>query len=124
MGADHVAMILSPASQHGVEPLYQLAGRQMPGASNDTSDLPYDREHAGLGRLDKQLISIHADVLPEEVKTLFDMRDDRLIRRKLEAPFSEEPLHKRADLLLQNLARGTGDNEVVSLCRTLCYAAR
>ena len=78
------------------------------------SDLPYDRVHAGLGRLDQQLISIHADILSEEVKALIDMRDDRLIRRKLKTSLSEEPLHNGTDLLLEHLARGPGDNEVVS----------
>ena len=79
-----------------------------------TSDLPYDRVHARLGRLDKQLIPIHADVLPEEVKPLFDMRDDRLIGRKLKASFSQEPFHEGADLLFKHLARSAGDNKVVS----------
>jgi hypothetical protein len=107
MGADHVAMILSPASQDGVEPLYKVAGRQMSGASYDTSDLPYDRVHAGLGRLDQQLISVHADVLSEEVKPLFNMCDDRLIRRELETSFSQESFHEGTDLLFKHLARST-----------------
>ena len=107
-------VIVGPTPQEGVQPVYQLACSQTAGTSDDTSGLSHDRAHARLGRLDKQLVSIHTDVLPEEVEPLLDMRDDRLIRRKLKAAFSEEPLHERADLLLQHLSRGTGDNEVVA----------
>jgi hypothetical protein len=114
-GTDFMAMILCPAPKDWVESLYQLARRQMSGTLDDASDLSYDRVPTGLGRLYQHLGSVLTNVLPEEVKSLFDVRDDRLIRRELKASFRKESFHQGTDLLFKDLTRGAGDNKVVSV---------
>jgi hypothetical protein len=75
-----------------------------------------------LGRLDQQLaVGVAADAPAEEVETLSEADDARLVLVQRQPPLGQPPSEPRLDLLglLPGAAAG---GEVIGLCRTLGYA--
>jgi hypothetical protein len=75
-----------------------------------------------LGRLDQQLAAgIAADVPAEEVKTLSEVGNARLVLVQGQPPLGQPPGEPRLDLpgMLPGVA---ADGEIIGLCRSLDYA--
>src|SRR5664279_1402743 len=70
-----VAMVVGPAPDDGVEFTYQVGLADPATLVNQLPHLFQERVRVLLGRLDKQLAAILAEVLSQEVESLFDMCD-------------------------------------------------
>jgi len=110
---DHVAMIVSPSPNNRVEQSYQifLFGRTVP--TDNRPNLFKEGVRVLLRRLDQELAAIFADVLAQEVESLFDVRDASFLWRELQAPVVQKLLNQRLDFVFQQFLGAAGNDEVI-----------
>jgi hypothetical protein len=78
-------VIVSPTPYFGIQPVDQLGCRQPQAGFDCLPDAIQENFHIVLGGLDEQFpIRVLAHVLPEEIKALFHVRDDRLLGGELQ----------------------------------------
>src|SRR5207253_391349 len=112
---DYVAIVSAEAPDPWVEHLDEYPCARGLVRADDLPDVSQEREDALLGRRDEELAAILAEVKPEEIEAVVDMRDDRLLPGKLETSLSQERCHDGLDLVLQELFGAPGDDEIVSI---------
>ena len=96
--AGGVPVILCPTLDERVEVQDQVAGCRRAVGLYRLPDLLQEGFDVLLGGGDVQLgaavgLAVLADVLAQEVKAVFDMRDDRLLLGEFESSFPQEVLH-------------------------------
>src|SRR3989441_4197149 len=101
--ADDMPVIVRPTSNDRVEFRYEFPGRQGFVGLHDLPNFLQECFHILLGWGNKQFVPfahlVLAYVLTQEIKPILDMRDEGLLWRELETPFSQELFNKRLDFL-------------------------
>ena len=120
----HGAVIVRPASQYWVQQVDQIVLPYRLVATDNLLDLAIVRLLVLLARFDEHLSAVLTEIPAQEVETLVDVHDARLLHRQFEPSFFEEPFHPWLDLLLQQLLRATGDDEVISVPHHIYFESR
>src|SRR5881296_650177 len=102
-----------PASKNRVELQYHVGLFGSLVSSQHVTNLVQKRVYALARRLDQKLVPVLAHVLPEEVESPSDVRDQRFVGCQLQAPYRKERLDGRLDLLLQHFPTQPGHDEVI-----------
>ncbi len=117
--ADDMPMIGRPTSNDRVEFRDQFPGRQGFVCLHDLPNFLKECFHILLGWANKQLVPfshlVLAYVLAQEIKPILDMRDEGLLWRELETPFSQELFNKRLNFLFQKFFRSPSHQKVVCI---------
>src|SRR5215510_3663078 len=66
-------------------------------------------------RDDDLAIVVSAKMLPEEIKSILNVRDSGLFWRKFQPSLSQEFFSERFHFIFQQLFRATGNNEVITV---------
>jgi hypothetical protein len=83
--AHRVPMIVSPTANLWVELIDQIGGRHAMCVFDDSSDALQEGSNILLGRLDEQFpVGIPAHILSEEIKAVFDVRDDGSLSERVQ----------------------------------------
>ena len=110
---DRSPVVVRPSTKDGVQLPDEV---RLPPRRAGLDDLPHlaeERLHVLPGRLDEKLAAILAEVPSEEVEALVDMDDAGLGCGEPKPSFREERPHQGNHLVLQQLSRDAGDDEVV-----------
>jgi hypothetical protein len=100
--AHHVPMIVRPTANLWVELIDQIGGRHAMRSFDGSSDAIQEGSNILLGRLDEQFpVGISAHVLPEEIKAMLHVRNDRLRRKEFKTSFLQELLDQGLDFSFQ-----------------------
>jgi hypothetical protein len=102
-----------PAPNDRVQLADETPGRCALVVLDDASDLPQHRLDTLGRRLDEQLAVVCADMLPEKVQSIRNVRDHRLLRREMEATLLQVHLDQRFDFFLQEFLRRSRNDEVI-----------
>ena len=119
----NVTMVVGPAPNDGIEMTNQvgLTGSAMP--MNKLPHLFQKVVRVFLGRFDEQLVVVFAEVLSEEVESLFDRRDAGFLWRELQAPVAQKLLDQWPDFLFQHVLVHAGDDEVIRVSHEVHFRA-
>ena len=104
-----------PSAQDGIECFNEPFLRFRSSLFHNVPDLVQKRLNIFPRRSDEKLSPILPDVLAEKIKSLRDRHDAGLLLREFQTPFPQETFNCGSDFLLQDLFRGSGDNEVVGI---------
>src|SRR5215471_15091989 len=110
--ADHVAMLVGPPPNDGVELRYQIARRGLLIGLHDMPEVPEEWAHILRGGFNEEFPRVFPDMLSQEVEAVLDVRDMGFCLGKLQTTFVEKVFHQRFDLLFQNRLGAARDNEV------------
>ena len=109
----NVAMVVGPTPDDRIEMTNQVG---LTGSVMVADALPHllqKHMRVLLGGSDEQLTVELAEVLSEEVESVFDMRDAGLLWRELQAPVSQKLLNQWFDFVFQQFLGCAGDDEVI-----------
>ena len=100
--ADHVAMIVGPPPNDGVELRYQIACRGLLVGLHDMPEVPEACVHMLRGGFHEEFPRVLPDMLSQEIEPVRDMRDMGFCLGKLKTTFAEKVFHQRFDFLFQH----------------------
>jgi hypothetical protein len=110
--ADHMAMIVGPPTNDGVELRYQMAGCGLLVGLHEVPEVPKEGVHILRGGFDEEFSRVLPDVLPQEIEAVRDKRDMGFCLGELQTTFVEKVFHQRFDLLFQTRLGASRDNKV------------
>ena len=110
-----MTVIHGPTPNHGVELQNQIRLRGAPVLPHDLPNLLQKCLHTFACWFDKQLIRVLADILPEEVEPIGNVSDSGFLFREFQPPNGQKLPDRREYVLLQNIFRDSGHNEVVRI---------
>ena len=103
---DDVSMVVGPTPQKWVEFADQNRCGQSTAVANQLPGFLQHAAYALSGWLDQQFVSVLAHSLSQEIKSLGDVRDERLFFRESQSAFPEKLDDDRLDFLLQDFLAG------------------
>src|SRR6266571_624913 len=118
-----VAMVIGPATNDGVELTNQVGLTESAILANELPHLVQERVRVFLGGLDEQLSAVLAEVLSEEVESIFDGRDAGFLGRELQTPVAHKLLDQWLGFIFQQFLGRTGDDEVVRVSNEVHFGA-
>ncbi len=110
---DDVSMVVGPAPQERAELADQNRRGESTALANQLPRLLQHAAHALSRWSDQQFVSVLAHLLSQEIKTLGDVRDERLFFREFESALPEELDDDRLDFLLQDFLAGRSDHKII-----------
>ena len=113
--ADHMAMIVGPPTNDGVELRYQMAGCGLLVRLHDVPEVPKEGVHLLRGGFHEEFPRVLPDVLSQEIETVLDVSDMGFCLGELQTTFVEKVFHQRFDLLFQHRLGASRDNEVITI---------
>src|SRR5436190_11988661 len=111
--ADHMPVIIGPPPNLWVQLSNEIACCGLLVDLDDFSNVLEKGMDVLFRGLDEQFSVVLAQMLPKEVKTVFDMCDEGFLLRKLKSPLLYELLHKGFYFVFQDLFGFTGYNKVI-----------
>jgi len=111
----HVAVVVSPAPQRLVQRLDQGGHRSADVFTDQGSNLADEGGDALFGRGDVQHIGLSAEGLPEESKSVLDVRDKGLLLGEAQTPLCKERFDRRLVGPFEESFGLAGDDEVIGI---------
>jgi hypothetical protein len=99
--ADHMAMIVGPPANDGVELRYQIACRGLLVGLHDMPDVPEECVHILRGGFNEEFPRVLPDMLAQEIEAGLNVGDMGFRLGELKATHAEKLFYERFDLLFQ-----------------------
>src|SRR5438034_8055290 len=122
LGGD-VSMIVSPTPQQWVEFADQNRGGKSTTIANQLPRLLQHAAHTLWRWPDQQLVPVLAHSLSQEIKSLGDVRNERLFFRELQSTLPEKLDDDRLDFLLQDFLTGRSDYKIIRIADEVDFVA-
>src|SRR5665213_4466178 len=108
-------MIVRPTQNDGVELTNQTRLCRGRIRLDDRSDFLQEDVRVLLRRFDEQLAVVFAEVLSEEIKPFFDVRDAGFLWRELQTTVAQKLLDQWSDFVFQHVLGRARDDEVIRI---------
>src|SRR4030095_11401718 len=113
--AGDMQVIIGPSSDDRIELHDQVSGNCLCIPFDDSPGFVQKRRYILFRWRDDDLASVvSAKMLPEEIKSILNVRDSGLFWRKFQPSLSQEFFNEGFHFIFQQLFRTTSDNEVIT----------